>query len=403
MGNVAFLDSGLDVLSLYEGFFSGGARILHTAVVRNLAATTSQRHSVLSLTDRAEREFTTQAIAEDTCYRRLVAAGVPVQALDRGGADPLTPSQLATIEHAVGRAGVILSLKEQPLSALARVGTGDKPVFSCLHRSDPEHQGPALEALVSLHEHGLLTAAICCARSTQAAYHAATGIPLEKLPVIPNGVDLFRFRPSAEHRSAVRTRLGVADDEPVVLLAARFDEMKDVPLFVRSAALFVQRYPGAHLVLCGAGMSPGNARLAELLGAELRRWPGLDSQVHLLGIQSTMAPLYNAADLVTLTSSYGEAAPLCLLEGMACGAVPVTTDVGDAATMVGDPRLVADRDPEGLSEAWAAAFEQREEHAERILRHRQRLSEQRCFDAYAALIAAAHAKVSPAMGLDVAV
>jgi len=403
MSAVTYLDSRLDVLSLYEGFFAGGARILHTAVVRGLDATTSQRHRVLSLTDRAEREFTRQAIADDTCYRRLVAAGVPVQALGRGGAEPLTADHLATVQRSVGQADVILSLKEQPLSVLARAGTEGTPVFTCLHRSDPEHQGAGLEALVSLHEQGLLTAAICCARSTQAAYHEATGIPLEKLPVIPNGVDLFRFRPSAADRSAVRSRFGVADDEPVVLLSARFDAMKDVPLFVRSASLFVQRYPGAHLVLCGAGMSADNAELAALLGTQLHRWDGLDSQVHLLGIQPTMAPLYNAADLVALTSGYGEAAPLSLLEGMACGAVPVTTDVGDVAAIVGDPRLVAERDPACLSEAWAAAFEQREEHAERILRHRQRLNEQRCFDAYAALITAAHVAQVRTTDLEVAI
>lgn len=389
MGNVLFLEDGPRVLSVYEGFFAGGARILHTAVVRGLDATTGQQHAVLSLTDRSVREATTQLATDDASYRRLSACGVPISCIERTSQQSLTASDLAAIERSAAAADVVLSLKEQPLAALARVGAGGRPVITCLHRSDPEHQGSALADLVGLIEQGVVTTAICCARSTQTAYHAATGIPLEQLPVVPNGVDLHRFRPSAAHRDAVRRELGVVGDAPVILFSARFDPMKDVPLFVRAAAAFVRAHPLAHLVLCGAGMSPDNRALTDLLTEHLSGWDGAREQVHLLGIRDDMQRLYNAADLVALTSAYGEAAPLSLLEGMACGAVPVTTDVGDAALMVRDPRLVVDRDASAVAAGWQAAFEHREEHAERILRHRQRLSDQRCFDAYAALITAA--------------
>jgi glycosyltransferase involved in cell wall biosynthesis len=396
MSKVTFLEEGPRVLSLYEGFFAGGARMLHTSVVRSLDATTSQRHAVLSLTDQVRREATVQHVHEDVSYRRLTAAGVPITALERTAADPLRPGHLAALERAVAGADVVLSLKEQPLTALVRVTTG-RPVVTCLHRSDPEHQGPGLETLVSLVDQGVVTSAICCARSTQAAYHAATGIPLDRLPVVPNGVDLHRFRSDAAQRAAVRTELGVVGDAPVVLLSARFDPMKDVDLFVRAAAGFAARYPDAHLVLCGAGMSTKTRGLTDLLGTHLG---GLDhSHVHLLGIRDDMPRLYNGADLVVLTSAYGEAAPLSLLEGMACGAVPVTTDVGDAAAMVGDRRLVTGHEPAEVAAAWEAAFEHREEHTERILRQRQRLNEQRCFDAYAAIISA---QVRPGV-LEVAV
>jgi len=386
MSNVASLPTGPSILSLYEGFFAGGARILHTAVVRALDATTSQRHSVLSLSDRVQREFTAQRMSADTSYRRLTAAGIPVRALRRTPSDPVTPRQLRRLQRAVAEADVLLSLKEQPLTLLSQVGTSGTPLVVCLHRSDPEHQGPGVEALVELDRAGLLSAAVCCAYSTQAAYHRATGIPLDRLPVVHNGVDLYRFRPDPAEREEVRRRLGAAAGAPVVLIAARFDAMKDIPLFVRAAARFVAEHPDAHLVMCGAGMTPDNASLAELLATELGGWTGLHRQVHALGIQRHMAPLYAAADLVTLTSAFGEAAPLCLLEGMASGAVPVTTDVGDAATMVGDPRLVAAAEPRAMAQTWAAAYADREQHTARILRHRQRLSEQRAFDAYAHLV-----------------
>ena len=46
----------LRVLSLYEGFFAGGARILHSDVIAGLAAGGAQQHRVLSLTSAARRD-----------------------------------------------------------------------------------------------------------------------------------------------------------------------------------------------------------------------------------------------------------------------------------------------------------------------------------------------------------
>ena len=387
MGGVAFLDDGPRVLSIYEGFFSGGARALHTSLLRGLEATTGQRHSVLGLTHRSHREETQQAACDDTSYRRLRAAGIPVTLLRRMAGEPLRRNDRSALRRALSGADLVLTLKEQPLAALALAGGAGPPVITCLHRSDPEHQGSALADLVSLVDQGIVKQAVCCAHSTQAAYHAATGIPLERLPVVPNGVDLHRFRPSAAERAKVRKDLGVEGDAPVVMLSARFDPMKDIPLFLRASAVLAKTRPDLHVVLCGAGMSLDNPALAALLNDILRQWDAAGSRVHLLGIRDDMPSLYNGADIVALTSAYGEAAPLSLLEGMACGAVPLTTDVGDAALIVADPRLVVSRDPVEIAESWEAAFEQREEHAERIQRRRHGLSDQRCFDAYAALIA----------------
>lgn len=383
MTKAAYLHEGPRVLSLYEGFFAGGARILHTSVVAALEATSPQRHRVLSLTDRVQREFTAQAIGDDHCYQRLRAARIPVTALRRVDGESLRRVDRAAIRREVRQADVVLSLKEQPL---ALVGDLDRPLVTCLHRSDPEHQGPGVEELVRRYDAGGLAAAICCAQATQDAYHEATGIPRDLLPVVPNGVDLRRFRTSPLQRREVRALLRAPEQAPVVLIAARFDAMKDIALFVRSAAAFVRRHPDAHLVLCGAGMTRDNTALADLVAIELAHWDARETNVHALGIQGAMASLYNAADLIVLTSAFGEAAPLCLLEGMACGAVPVATDVGDCAAIVGDRRLIADREPGALAEAWAAAFAQREEHSERILRRRQRLSDQRGIDAYVRII-----------------
>ncbi len=76
-----------------------------------------------------------------------------------------------------------------------------------LHRSDPENQGAALGELKAAIADGTVAACVCCAESTRAAYETA-GVPAELLHVIPNGVDLLRFRPDPARRVQLRAALG---------------------------------------------------------------------------------------------------------------------------------------------------------------------------------------------------
>lgn len=130
----------------------------------------------------------------------------------------------------------------------------------CLHRSDPENQGTALDELKAAIADGTVVACVCCAESTRAAYRAA-GIPSDLLHVIPNGVDLFRFRPDAARRLAVRTELGIDPAAPVVVFAARYDGMKNVPLLLAAARAWLGRVPDGQVLMCGAGMTAENPGL----------------------------------------------------------------------------------------------------------------------------------------------
>ena len=154
--------------------------------------------------------------------------------------------------------------------------------------------------------------------------------------------------------------------------------------FVVSAALFLLGHPDAYFIMCGAGMSDGNGDLQNILNQHV------PEELHLrfkrLGIRSRMEALYPAGDLVVLTSAFGEAAPLSLLEAMSCGLVPVTTDVGDAALIAGDERLVGRDDPADLAQRWSLAYADREQLGRRSLARREEFDAEVCYRRYAELL-----------------
>lgn len=383
--------SALRVLTLTEGFFAGGARILHSDVVAGLHARGDQQHSVLAIASRARREGTLQPMAADPRYRGLRAAGIGITSLGKtAGAVPHAPQtyssrQLRTAARAIAAADVVLSLKEQPLGLVLALDEAmmlpARPVIACLHRSDPEHSGDALHWLADASGRGIVTAAVSCARSTDLAYGSLLGGASRH--IVDNGVDLDRFHPSlTQGDDPVRRELGIGSEAPVVVYAARFDEMKDPVLFLRALALHRRAAPETHYLMCGAGMTRDNPRLHALL-AEIG-----DTNVHALGIRDDMPAIYRAGDIVALTSAFGEAAPLCLLEGAASGAVPVTTDVGDAARLVEGFGIVTDRDPYAVAASWHRAWSERVPLRRAALAARDRLGRGRMIAEYGSVVAA---------------
>ncbi|MEQ8659909.1 MAG: glycosyltransferase [Gammaproteobacteria bacterium] len=122
--------------------------------------------------------------------------------------------------------------------------------------------------------------------------------------VIPNGVDMTRFRPLP--RDECRATLGLARDATYVLFPYAIDRpRKNHPLF--SAAL---------------------AQLASRHGIN-----ALPLVVH--DVPNERVPLYlNAADVVMLTS-FWEGSPNVVKEAMACNTRVVAVDVGDVRELVG--------------------------------------------------------------------
>lgn len=204
-----------------------------------------------------------------------------------------------------------------------------------------------------LYRSGLATAArlsrvvpdkiVCCSHHA-ADDHQRMGYDARKLVVIPNG---FEQRSDVSIDSRLRDRLELPQATFIAGSVGRFHPDKDHATFLQAGSVMVHSsHADVHFVLVGEGLEGTNKELVDLI-----RSLGLDGHVSLLGPTNDVFELYAQMDVV-VCSSIVEALPLALGEAMAVGIPVVTTDVGDAALMVADPRRVVPvRSPELLAHA----------------------------------------------------
>jgi N-acetyl-alpha-D-glucosaminyl L-malate synthase BshA len=163
-----------------------------------------------------------------------------------------------------------------------------------------------------------------------------------KLRVIPNFVDLERFRPGAD--PAVRARFA-APGEAFLVHVSNFRPVKRVVDAVRLLGRLRATTP-ARLVLVGDG--PERPAAEE----EARRL-GLRKHVDFLGEQLDVDAVLAAADLFLLPSE-SESFGLAALEAMACGVPVIGTRSGGLPEVVEDGRsgrLCAVGDADGMAAA----------------------------------------------------
>lgn len=165
--------------------------------------------------------------------------------------------------------------------------------------------------------HPALARVICNSRLVWEEMQHYYGVPEEKLALIENGVDLEHFHPrlAAEHRLALRGRLGIPAEAPLFLYVGGGFERKGVPRLLQAFAAMAGRE--AHLLVVGADRSlKAMSRFAASLG--------IAERVVFTGPQQDVRPYYGAADAFVLPTLY-DPMPNAALEALACGLPTVTT------------------------------------------------------------------------------
>lgn len=184
------------------------------------------------------------------------------------------------------------------------------------------------------------------------------GVPLEKIDVIPPGVDLNLFRPSLLGKQSERVR--------ILFVGGQFE-----------------RKGGPELLEAARGLAE-DVELDIVTGSDMPEIPaGVRARVHrgLKPQSEKLVALYRAADIFALPSR-GDCMPQAVIEAIASGLPVVATRVGAIPEMVSDGvngYLVPARQPRALAEAIGALVRNRS------LRHRMgrhsRVLAQQSYDA----------------------
>ncbi|MCS7062172.1 MAG: glycosyltransferase family 4 protein [Anaerolineae bacterium] len=186
---------------------------------------------------------------------------------------------------------------------------------------------PILPALFRLSRRGA-TRIIAVSRDNAEALTQLYGIHPARIEVIHNGVDLPVFDAAfiAQARADLRTELGIAPNDQIVLTLARLAPNKGHCYLIEAMPEVIRRFPNVHFVFAGA--PDEQAALEQLAGALNVR-----DRLHLLGFR-TDAPRLLAGSNVFALPSLGEGLPLSVIEALAAGLPVVATRVGGVPEVI---------------------------------------------------------------------
>lgn len=172
--------------------------------------------------------------------------------------------------------------------------------------------------------------------------YLAAGLPPERIRLVPNGIDVERFVPaSASEQQALRQRLGLPLDRPVIVFVGFFSADKQ-PRVLFDAWLSLQAVgdDAPALVFVGATQSSYfevDDRIAAAMQADATRH-GVADRLHFTGLTHDVPSYLRASDVFVL-SSRREGLPVALLEAMACGLPAIASDLrGSTDSIVVDGR-----------------------------------------------------------------
>ncbi|XP_068654112.1 phosphatidylinositol N-acetylglucosaminyltransferase subunit A isoform X1 [Aristolochia californica] len=179
--------------------------------------------------------------------------------------------------------------------------------------------------------------AICVSHTSKENTVLRSGLPPEKVFMIPNAVDTAMFKPASKRLSY---------DEIVIVVISRLVYRKGADLLVEVIPEVCRLYPNVRFIIGGDG--PKRVRLEEM-----REKHSLQDRVEMLG---PVPHAHVRSVLITghifLNSSLTEAFCIAILEAASCGLLTVSTRVGGVPEVLPDDMIVlAEPDPSDMVQA----------------------------------------------------
>lgn len=143
--------------------------------------------------------------------------------------------------------------------------------------------------------------------------------------VNPSSADSSFFKP-LKYKTALREKWNIPSNIQLILTVCRLDKNKGVDILLK--ALPALKDYNIKVLIVGEGTEKKNLE-------KLTDKTGLQEKIIFMGLRDKqeLLELYNLSDIFTLTS-YSEGLPRVLIEAMACGCIPVATNVGSICNLV---------------------------------------------------------------------
>jgi glycosyltransferase involved in cell wall biosynthesis len=191
--------------------------------------------------------------------------------------------------------------------------------------------------------------------SALAESYRQAGMPLDRLRLIPQGVDTARFCPS-EQRPALREKLGLPVQAPLLAFVGSLIERKGIDIVIAAWQQIHSSYPQAHLLLVGKDQFPDDDEAARYLAEQLGTLaPSAAENLHRVGLTENVEAYLQASDIF-LFPSRQEGFGTVMVEAMACALPCIVAEMpGITDTIFSDDAgngiVVPQEDPAALARA----------------------------------------------------
>ena len=172
-----------------------------------------------------------------------------------------------------------------------------------------------------------------------------------KMDILYPPVDTGKFYPCDLHVQEYKKELGIESEERVIGIVGNMNPFKGYEYFLPAADLIRQEYRKVKFLIVG-----------KRLDTHERYWQKIDSLINdldlrrdivMTGHRTDVSRLLNVMD-VFIISSILEAAPIVVLEAMACARPIVATAVGGVPELIGNENagvLIPPREAEAIAKA----------------------------------------------------
>ena len=269
--------------------------------------------------------------------RRMEEAGIRIVYLDKKlGLDLSMVPKLKTLIQQERPDVVHSHLNIIKYAAAAAKLAGVRKCVHTVHSlADREAEGRVQKIINGFYFRRGWSVPVALTPEVQSSVSEFYGLPLSRVPVIYNGIDLSRCVPKTTYETG---------ETVTILHVGRFDVPKNHPGLLEAFRLLLETHPECRLRLVGDGDMRADMEA-------LAREKGIDDAVEFCGMQSNVYPYLHEADIFTLPSIY-EGNPMTIIEAMGTGLPIAASRVGGIPDMIKheESGLLVEPEPQSICE-----------------------------------------------------